>query len=189
MSNQNDKIVLDLSWNRKQELRWLESYPVDKRLMCECAYYPKPPAFGMKVSGCVKCSFEKPSKSCPYAHLLTFSRPNQKVKMSNVLRRELEKMSEEDREAVEQFMREREREREEVSEMYTSINFKTKKELKEAVAQGRSVTIFQPGGIFNPPEASPSYTGRATVEGPHYPKPHTWYAQVEVKEGKVIKVK
>lgn len=27
------------------------------------------------------------------------------------------------------------------------------------------------------------------VEGPHFPQPHRWYAQVEVKDGKVIKVK
>jgi hypothetical protein len=30
--------------------------------------------------------------------------------------------------------------------------------------------------------------GRVTVEGPHYPKPHTWYAQVEVKDRQVVKV-
>lgn len=73
--------------------------------------------------------------------------------------------------------------------MYTTTNFKTKKAFKEAVASGAIVTIFQPGGFFNPPEASPTYTGKASVEGPHYPKPHTWYADVDVVEGKVVKIR
>lgn len=68
-------------------------------------------------------------------------------------------------------------------------NFKTKKELKEAVAKGELVTIYQPGGIFNPPESDSRYTGLAYLEGPHYPQSHTWYAQVEMKNGSVIKVK
>ena len=32
--------------------------------------------------------------------------------------------------------------------MYTDINFKTKKALKEAVAAGKEVTTFQPGGMW-----------------------------------------
>lgn len=73
--------------------------------------------------------------------------------------------------------------------MYTTIDFKTKKTLKEAVASGKQVRIFQPGGIFNPPEGSVSYTGKATLEGPHYPKPHSWYASVDMKDGIVVKVR
>jgi hypothetical protein len=72
--------------------------------------------------------------------------------------------------------------------MYTSENFRTKKSLKEAVKAGKEVTICQPGGIFSSPESSPTYTGRAFVEGPHYPEPHRWYATVEIKDGKVVKV-
>lgn len=65
--------------------------------------------------------------------------------------------------------------------MYTAINFKTKKALKEAVAAGREVTIFAPG------LGCPKRDGSETVEGPHgY---HTWYAQVEMRNGLVIKVK
>jgi hypothetical protein len=30
--------------------------------------------------------------------------------------------------------------------------------------------------------------GTETVEGPHYPKPHTWYAKVTMKNGVVVKV-
>lgn len=67
--------------------------------------------------------------------------------------------------------------------MYTSINFKTKKALKEAVAAGQKITLFAPGF------GAPVVNGTETVEGPHYPKPHTWYAQVEMKDGYVVKVK
>ena len=73
--------------------------------------------------------------------------------------------------------------------MYSEINFKTKKALKEAVVKGEQIRIFQPGGMFNPPEADSNYTGTACVEGPHYPRPHTWYATVELKNGLIIKVK
>lgn len=68
--------------------------------------------------------------------------------------------------------------------MYTSTNFKSKKALKDAVAAGQKVTIFNPGPFGNAPT-----NGSATVEGPHYPKPHTWYAQVEMKDGYVVRVK
>jgi len=67
--------------------------------------------------------------------------------------------------------------------MYTSTNFKSKKALKDAIASGASVTLFAPG-IGSPPS-----NGTCTVSGPHYPKPHTWYAEVIVINGKVIKVK
>ena len=67
--------------------------------------------------------------------------------------------------------------------MYTSKNFKSKKELKEAVARGEKITLFAPG------LGSPKANGTETVEGPHYPQPHKWYAQVEMKDGFVVKVK
>ena len=72
--------------------------------------------------------------------------------------------------------------------MYSTTNFKTKKQFKEAVASGLKVTIYQPGGLFNPPEDSPTYSGKAFIEGPHYPEPHRWYASVIVKDGVVVKV-
>lgn len=65
---------------------------------------------------------------------------------------------------------------------YTDPNFKTKKALKEAVAKGDHVTVFSPGPF---PVVQ---TGRVVVEGPHYPAPHSWYAQVEVFNGVVKKV-
>lgn len=66
---------------------------------------------------------------------------------------------------------------------YVDPNFKTKKEFKQAVLDGKDVYTFSPGPF--PVKAN----GTDYIEGPHYPKPHTWYAQVEVKDGKVVKVK
>ena len=67
--------------------------------------------------------------------------------------------------------------------MYTDINFKTKKALKEAVASGQQITVYQPGGMFDGPT-----NGRITLEGPHYPEPHKWYASAEIKDGVITKV-
>lgn len=67
--------------------------------------------------------------------------------------------------------------------MYVDPNFPTKKALKEAVAAGKMVAVFQPG-LGSVPE------GEATVsvEGPYAPKPHSWYARVKIKDGLVVKV-
>ena len=66
--------------------------------------------------------------------------------------------------------------------MYVEGNPKTKKALKEMVASGTAYA-YQPGGIF------PSQTdGWASVEGPHYPKPHGWHARVRLVAGKVVEV-
>jgi hypothetical protein len=68
--------------------------------------------------------------------------------------------------------------------MYVSPNYMSKKELKEAIARGDEVTIFQPGPFGgNEPK-----NGTVSVEGPHYPKPHRWYASVVITDGKVTKV-
>lgn len=67
--------------------------------------------------------------------------------------------------------------------MYTSQNFKTKKALKEAVANGEKITIYQPGLGEVPTN------GSICLEGPHYPEPHRWYAQAELTNGVVTKVK
>ncbi len=73
--------------------------------------------------------------------------------------------------------------------MYTMTNFKTKKAFKEAVAQGKEERIYQPGGVFTPPESAVDYTGKAYVEGPHYPEAHRFYAEVWLDNGIVVKVK
>ena len=67
--------------------------------------------------------------------------------------------------------------------MYVEPNFKTKKALKEAITAGQTVVVFSPG-----PFPCPQNKASLCVEGPHYPKPHSWYASVEVKAGRVIKV-
>lgn len=66
--------------------------------------------------------------------------------------------------------------------MYADGNPKTKAAFKRLVAAG-GATIFSPG------EFPPKRDGVEYVEGPHYPKPHTWYAQVTMQDGVVIKIK
>lgn len=67
--------------------------------------------------------------------------------------------------------------------MYVQPNYKTKKALKEAIAAGQRVEVFSPGPF------PAKRDGIEYIEGPHYPKPHTWYAQVIVADGVVVKVK
>ncbi len=67
---------------------------------------------------------------------------------------------------------------------YVDPNYKSKKEFKLAVIAGEQHQTYNPSGMFPTPQ-----NGRDTVEGPHYPQPHKWYASVEVKDGIVIKVK
>ena len=67
--------------------------------------------------------------------------------------------------------------------MYVMPNFRTKKELKQAIANGEKVKVFSPGPF------AANQNGIEYIEGPHYPKPHTWYAQVTVKNGYVESVK
>lgn len=69
--------------------------------------------------------------------------------------------------------------------MYTTINFKTKKALKEAVANGQRVSVYQPGP-FGGNEPS---DGIVCVEGPHYPEPHRWYAECTLENGVIVKVR
>ena len=70
---------------------------------------------------------------------------------------------------------------------YTDRNFKTKKQLKEAVANGDQVTCHQPNAYIT--GTTMATNGTIFLEGPHYPAPHTWYAQAELKDGVVVKVK
>lgn len=70
--------------------------------------------------------------------------------------------------------------------MYSTVNFPTKKALKQAVVDGRKIGVYQPNDMFNTPIPQ---NGTVTLEGPHYPKPHTWYAQVVLQDGYITKVK
>ena len=69
---------------------------------------------------------------------------------------------------------------------YTTVDFKTKKALKEALTAGQHIRVYQPGGLF----PDPTYPGTCTLEGPHFPKAHSWYAQATLDEkGYITKVK
>lgn len=69
--------------------------------------------------------------------------------------------------------------------MYTDRNFQTKKALKEAVAAGKEISIYQPNNMFGTPDP---VNGQFSVEGPHYPQPHKWYASVTLVNGIITKV-
>jgi hypothetical protein len=71
---------------------------------------------------------------------------------------------------------------------YVSGNPKTKKACKEmiakAIADGKEgISVFQPG-LGTIPE-----NGSVSLEGPHFPKPHTWYGSGTMKNGKLVAVK
>lgn len=71
--------------------------------------------------------------------------------------------------------------------MYTTKDFKTKKALKEAIAAGEQIRVYQPNGDLH--DTTVPNNGIVYLEGPHYPKPHTWYAQGTMKDGVLVKVK
>ena len=66
---------------------------------------------------------------------------------------------------------------------YTLENFKTKKAMLAALRALGKLEAFQPGGMF------PLKEGNVTIEGPHYPQPHRWYASGIVKDGYLIAAK
>lgn len=66
---------------------------------------------------------------------------------------------------------------------YVDRDYKTKKEFKLAVESGSRPSTYNPSGMFQTVQ-----NGRDTIEGPHYPKPHKWYATVQVENGVVVKV-
>ena len=64
---------------------------------------------------------------------------------------------------------------------YVSPNFKSKGEMKLALAAGIVVRVFEPG-LGNLGTGG----GFTAVEGPHSPQPHTWYAEVEYDKHLII---
>ncbi|MBV9694308.1 MAG: hypothetical protein JO261_11475 [Alphaproteobacteria bacterium] len=68
--------------------------------------------------------------------------------------------------------------------MYVRPNFRTKKALKEALAKGEAVEVFEPGLGGPPPE-----NGTVTLEGPWSPEPHAWYARGKMVDGKLASIK
>jgi hypothetical protein len=67
--------------------------------------------------------------------------------------------------------------------MYTEINFKTIKEIKEAIAAGKQLRVLPCLHRLVP------VNGTVFLEGPHYPQPHKWYAQGTMKDGVLVGVK
>ena len=67
--------------------------------------------------------------------------------------------------------------------MYCQTNYLTKKSLKEAIKSGEKVRL-KPEFVG----ATPTF-GTVFVEGPHFPKPHSWYAQCELDNGCIVKIK
>lgn len=68
--------------------------------------------------------------------------------------------------------------------MYTERNFKTKKALRESFERGDFIGVYQPG-----PFGTGREQGIKCLEGPHYPQPHTWYAEGQVENGQLIALK
>lgn len=66
---------------------------------------------------------------------------------------------------------------------YVDPNFKTKKALKEAIANGDDIVVYEPGLGGPVPQ-----DGTVYLEGPHYPEPHKWYGRGTMKNGKLVKV-
>lgn len=73
--------------------------------------------------------------------------------------------------------------------MYTVTNYKTKKALKDAVAAGIHVEVYQPNDMHGITEKTQVGEHKVYLEGPHYPEAHRWYAEVVVRDGGVVKVK
>lgn len=66
---------------------------------------------------------------------------------------------------------------------YVDPNYKSKKEFRQAVEAGKRHVPYNPSGIFPVQQ-----NGNVVIEGPHYPKPHRWYANCRVQDGVVVKV-
>lgn len=70
--------------------------------------------------------------------------------------------------------------------MYTTRNFQTKKAIKEAIAAGEKLEVYQPNNFFG---TIVPKNGKVTLEGPHYPQPHKWYATAILEDGYIKSIK
>lgn len=66
---------------------------------------------------------------------------------------------------------------------YVDPDYPTKKAFKLAVEQGARPQTYNPSGMVPVRQ-----DGEDVIEGPHYPKPHRWWAQVQIEAGRVVKV-
>jgi hypothetical protein len=67
---------------------------------------------------------------------------------------------------------------------YVRRDYPTKRAFLEAVKAGVPMDTYNPSGMFLTVQ-----NGTDVVEGPHYPKPHKWYAAVVVRNGYVVSAK
>lgn len=70
---------------------------------------------------------------------------------------------------------------------YTVKNYRTKKAVREALAAGEVVEIFQPNGDLT--GVTVPDNGTVYLEGPHYPEPHRWYATGKMVNGVLVSIK
>ena len=79
--------------------------------------------------------------------------------------------------------------------MYCDRNFRSKKELEEAVDRYNANVGKQEHGLRPVTYHLPGYEGTEpqdgciTVSGPHFSEPHCWYARCDVVNGVIIKVR
>lgn len=68
---------------------------------------------------------------------------------------------------------------------YTVTNYKSKKAVKDALKAGVEIRCYNLGlgGDLS------NFTGTVYLEGPHYPKPHSWYAQGKMENGILKEIK
>ena len=66
---------------------------------------------------------------------------------------------------------------------YIDPDYPTKKAFQQAILDGARPQTYNPLLMFPVKQ-----DGEDVVEGPHYPKPHKWYARVQVEKGRVVKV-
>lgn len=64
---------------------------------------------------------------------------------------------------------------------YVKPDYRTKRELRLAVAQGKEVEVYMPGLVHVPED------GVVFLEGPAFKNP-TWHAKGTMKEGKLVKI-
>ena len=64
---------------------------------------------------------------------------------------------------------------------YVDPDYKTKRDFIAAIKAGVQHETYNPLGMF-----PVKRDGTDVVEGPHYPKPHRWYAAVTVANGVVV---
>lgn len=69
--------------------------------------------------------------------------------------------------------------------MYVEGNPKSKKAVKDMIAAGKKVYLYNPGLGGEPPRDG--YVGE--ICGPHSPKPHSWYGTGVMKDGCLISIK